>query len=285
MKPQILIADSGSTKADWRLIESNGTVKSYTTFGLNPYLQSDEELYAEIQQGVAEKIGDVVSDIYFYGAGVATEDKADLLVRTLRKAFPGAKKAGAYSDLFGAARALCGREPGIVCILGTGSNSCFYDGKILVDNVPPCGYILGDEGSGAVLGRKLLSAFLKRGLSPTLNEKLVEKYRLTKEIILERVYKKPFPNRYLAGFTIFLKEYIEEPSIMQLVQNSFGEFLDNNVCRYENHRSFPVHFTGSIAYHFQDLLRIALEKRGLKLGKILQAPANDLAEFHANYTD
>lgn len=281
----VLIADSGSSKADWRLIEPNGTVKSYTTLGLNPYLQSDEELYEEIEQGLGRKIGDRVAAIYFYGAGVATEEKIELLRRTLRRVFPNAARVGAYSDLLGAARALCGRESGIVCILGTGSNSCYYDGKTLLDNIPPCGYILGDEGSGAVLGRKLLAAFLKRGLTASISEALREQYQLTKEIILDRVYKKPFPNRYLAGFTVFLKEHINDETVRNIVEESFDDFLDRNVCRYENYRHHLVHFTGSVAFHFAESLQKALDNRGLKLGKIVQTPANDLAEYHLTHDE
>ncbi len=282
MNRKILIADSGSTKADWRLISPERTEGVYTTLGLNPYLQTDEELFAEMDQNLRDHVGTSIDEIYFYGAGVATAEKAELLVHILRRIFPSAGRVEAYSDLFGAARALCGTEPGIVCILGTGSNSCLYDGKTMVDNIPPCGYVLGDEGSGAALGKKLLSAFLKRGLNASTHRQLAEQYRLTKETILENVYKKPFANRYLAGFTVFLQENLDDESIVRIVETSFEEFLDFNVARYPKHREHSVNFVGSVAFYFRKHLENVLRRRELKLGRILQSPANDLADFHRN---
>ena len=282
MQKNILIADSGSTKADWRLITSQQTLCAYATLGLNPYLQTDEELFQEIDQNLRTKIREQIDEIYFYGAGVSTDEKAELLRQTLRRAFPPAQTVEAWSDLFGAARALCGTKPGIVCILGTGSNSCYYDGHTMVDNVPPCGYILGDEGSGAVLGKKLLSAFLKRGLSSPVHQKLLEQHQLTKDEILERVYKKPFPNRYLAGFTVFMHNNLDDESIVKVVETSFEEFLERNVSRYLQHRELPIHFTGSVAFYFKEPLQNVLSRYHLQLGRIIQAPADDLAEFHKN---
>ena len=280
MTKTILIADSGSTKADWRLITSQQTVEAYATLGLNPYLHTDDGLFQEIDQNLRTKIHCPVDEIYFYGAGVANEEKAELLRQTLRRVFPSARTVEAYSDLFGAARALCGVNPGVVCILGTGSNSCYYDGQKMVDNVPPCGYILGDEGSGAVLGRKLLSAFLKRCLSAPVHQKLIEQHQLTKDEILERVYKKPFPNRYLAGFTVFMRENLGDESIVKLIETGFEEFLDRNVVHYPQHKELPIHFTGSIAFYFKEQLERVLLRYRLQLGRIIQAPADDLAEFH-----
>ena len=283
MNQNILIADSGSTKADWRLLTPQHTLGAYVTLGLNPYLQSDEELFQEMNQNLRTHIRDTVDEIYFYGAGVSTDEKAELLVRTLRRVFPKAKTVEAYSDLFGAARALCGTTPGIVCIFGTGSNSCLYDGQTMIDNIPPCGYVLGDEGSGAVLGKKLLSAFLKRGLTPEMTKKLCERYHLTKDEILERVYKTAFPNRYLAGFTVFMRENIADESIARIIETSFEEFIDCNVARYSEHRESPIHFSGSVAFHFRESLKNVLHRRQLQIGRIIQAPANDLAEFHKSY--
>ncbi|MCL2303862.1 MAG: hypothetical protein FWC43_00810 [Planctomycetaceae bacterium] len=279
MSKTILIADSGSTKADWRLITPEA-VESYATPGLNPYLHTDDGLFQEIDQNLQPKIHCPVDKIYFYGAGVANEEKAELLRQTLRRVFLSAQTVEAYSDLFGAARALCGTRAGIVCILGTGSNSCYYDGQTQVDHVPPCGYILGDEGSGAVLGRKLLSAFLKRALSTAAHQKLIEQHQLTKDEILEQVYKKPFPNRYLAGFAIFMRENLDDESIAKLIETGFEEFLDRNVVHYPQHKELPIHFTGSIAFYFKEPLEKILRQRQLQLGRIIQTPADDLAEFH-----
>ncbi len=280
MSGKILIADSGSTKADWRLITPERTEGVYTTLGLNPYLLSDEEIFLEIDQNLRDHVGTSIDEIYFYGAGVATIEKSELFVQILRRIFPAAGRIEAYSDLFGAARALCGTEPGIVCILGTGSNSCVYDGKTMIANIPPCGYILGDEGSGAALGKKLLSAFLKRGLNASTHRQLKEQYRLTKETILENVYKKPFPNRYLAGFTVFLWENLDDESIVRIVETSFEEFLDFNVARYPEHRERSINFAGSVAFYFREQLGNVLRRRELILGRIIQSPANDLADYH-----
>jgi len=282
MSQAILIADSGSTKADWRLLSSQRTIEAYTTQGLNPYLQSDEDLFQEIDKNLRMKISSPVNKIYFYGAGVATEEKAELLRQTLRRVFPSAGIVEAYSDLFGAARALCGTTPGIVCILGTGSNSCFYDGQAIVDHVPPCGYVLGYEGSGAVLGKKLLSAFLKRGLSSRITQKLAHQHQLTKDVILEQVYKKPFPNRYLASFTVFMHDNLQDESIARMIDTGFEEFLKCNVCHYSDHKKLPIHFTGSIAFYFKGCLEKVLLRHQLRLGRVIQEPADDLAEYHKN---
>jgi len=286
MTKTILIADSGSTKTDWRLMTPRQAVEAYTTLGLNPYLQTEEGVFQEIDQNLRTKIPSqaaTVDKIYFYGAGVANEEKAEFFRQTLRQVFPSALTVEAWSDLFGAARALCGTKAGIVCILGTGSNSCYYDGQTMVDNVPPCGYILGDEGSGTALGKKLLSAFLKRGLSAAASQKLIEQHQLTKDEILERVYKKPFPNRFLAGFAIFMRENLDDESIAKLIETGFEEFLDRNVVHYPQHKELPIHFTGSIAFYFREPLEKVLYQRQLQIGRIIKVPIDDLVEFHKKW--
>ena len=180
-----LIADSGSTKVDWRAVHRDGTVQEVTTSGINPYFQSEEQIYYELENHLLTEISASVSEIHFYGAGVSG-DKVQTLKNCFRKVFPKAASF-AYTDLLAAARALCGHKPGIAAILGTGANSCFYDGREIADNVPACGFILGDEGSGAVLGKKFISDYLKRQLPEDLRTIFDQKYNLNYNAIIERV--------------------------------------------------------------------------------------------------
>ncbi len=289
----ILIADSGSTKTDWRLLVPNGdgapSTISFATSGINPFFLAGDEIVALLKSELCSRFETAdapvsvsgVEQIYFYGAGIASKEKSDLIAGSLQTVFRSAREIEAHSDLFGAARGLCGREPGIPCILGTGSNSCYYDGNAIVDNVPPCGFILGDEGSGAVMGKKLLSAFLKRDLPEPLCDKLRYECGLSKDIILERVYRQALPNRFLAQHAQFLDKYKSETAIRTIITECLGEFFDRNVLKYAKCREVPVHFTGSIAFHFADFLRPVAESRKLTLGKITKSPIDDIALYHA----
>ncbi len=273
----ILIADSGSTKVDWRVIYSDGRSDSASTAGINPYFQSHEEIIKELTTNLLPNIKCEIKEVYFYGAGVAA-DKIDMLKSCFSELFPGCT-AEAYTDLLAAARALCGSSPGIACIMGTGSNSCFFDGEKIADNVPACGYILGDEGSGAVLGKKLVSDYLKRQLPADLNAKFNEKYGLNYGAIVERVYRQPYPNRFLATFTIFLNENRESEYVKTLLKNAFSEFFARNISQYD-YKNYQVNLVGSIAYHFKDMLIEAAAERGMKIGKVLKSPIDGLEEYH-----
>ena len=288
----ILIADSGSTKTDWRVLvpneESDLSPFSFATSGINPFFLAGDEIVALLKSELCSRFEatdmsvsvSAIEQIYFYGAGIASKEKSDIVADALRAVFRAAQTVEAHSDLFGAARGLCGRRPGIPCILGTGSNSCYYDGHAVVDNVPPCGYILGDEGGGAVLGRKLLSAFLKRDLPDYLCDKLRYECGLSKDIILERVYRQPFPNRFLAQHAQFLGKYQSEEVIRTIIINGFQEFFDRNVLKYSQCREVPVHFTGSIAFHFAEFLRPVAESRQLNVGQIVKSPIDGIAMYH-----
>ena len=288
----ILIADGGSTKTDWRFLVPDGgddfATISFATSGINPFFLAGDEIVALLKSELCSQFEtaetpisvSAIEHIYFYGAGVASQEKSDLVADALRAVFRSATDIEAHSDLFGAARGLCGREPGIPCILGTGSNSCYYDGRAIVDNVPPCGYILGDEGGGAVMGKKLLSAFLKRDLPEYLCDKLRYECGLSKEIILERVYRQPFPNRFLAQHALFLGNYKSEEAIQSIITNCFEEFFDRNVMKYPLCCDVPIHLTGSIAYHFSEFLRPVAKSRELILGKITKTPIDDTAMYH-----
>jgi N-acetylglucosamine kinase-like BadF-type ATPase len=275
----ILIADSGSTKTAWHITDKGKSLKRILTSGINPYFQNQDEIEKEIEQKLLPEIsGCALEAACFYGAGCATPEKCKQLAGLIRRYL--SCPVEVYSDLMGAARALYGRRPGIACILGTGSNSCFYDGKEIVQNIPPLGFILGDEGSGAVLGKELVSDCLKNQLPLPLKEKFLEQYRLSPAILLERVYKQPFPNRYLAGFSTFLLENIKEPAIYNLVFNSFRSFFIRNVMQYD-YRAYPISFTGSVAFCYRDVLLAAAGSLSLAVGQITQSPMEGLMSYHS----
>ncbi len=185
--------------------------------------------------------------------------------------------------MLGAARSLCGNHSGIACILGTGSNSCFYDGEKIVSNVSPLGFILGDEGSGASLGKKLLSDILKNQLPKEIKDDFFSDYQQTPAEILENVYRRPFPNRYLAQFTVFLVKHISNPLISDLVESSFDEFISRNVIQYRDYKSNKVFFTGSVAYYFRNSLEKVIQKWNLDLGTIIQSPMEGLIDYHLKF--
>ena len=273
-----LIADSGSTKVDWRAIHSDGSVQEIATAGINPFFQTEEQIVYELQQNLLPDISASVNEIHFYGAGVSSPEKVLVLQNCFRKVFPKAR-SNAYTDLLAAARALCGKKPGIAAILGTGANSCFYDGNEIVDNVPACGFILGDEGSGAVLGKKFISDYLKRQLPADLNTLFDQKYNLNYNSIIERVYRQPFPNRYLATFSVFLHQNKTNPYVSKLLKNSFEEFFTRNVMQYD-YKKYPVNLVGSVAFHYDDIIKDVAKGLGVKIGNILQSPIDGLAEYH-----
>ena len=275
----ILIADSGSTKTDW-CVALNGTpIQRIGTKGLNPFFQTEEDIQRELTATLLPQLPEGKLDaVYFYGAG-CTPEKAPIIRRAIADSLPAIGNIKINSDMLAAAHSLCGHEAGIVCILGTGSNSCFYNGEEIVDNVSPLGFILGDEGSGAVLGKLLVGDILKKQLPPALKEVFLKQFNLTSPEIIDRVYRQPFPNRFLASLSPFLAQHIEEPAIHSLVLNSFLAFLRRNVMQYD-YKYYPVHFIGSIAYYYKEVLQEAMQQTDLKLGKILQSPMEGLIQYH-----
>lgn len=273
-----LIADSGSTKVAWRAIHSDGSVQKITTAGINPFFQTEEQIVYELEQHLLPDISASVNEIHFYGAGVSSPEKVQVLQNCFRKVFPKARTS-AYTDLLAAARALCGNKPGIAGILGTGANSCFYDGNQIVDNVPACGFILGDEGSGAVLGKKFISDYLKRQVPEDLAALFNQKYDVSYSSVVERVYKQPFPNRYLATFSVFLNHNRENPYVKNLLSSSFEEFFTRNIMQYE-YKKHKVNLVGSVAYHYQDIISDVAKKLGIKMGNIIKSPIDGLADYH-----
>jgi len=276
----ILIADSGSTSTNWVLVENGKSLQSLFTPGINPFYQTEEEISFEISKLLPNVRVDKIQAVYFYGAGCVA-DKIELVKRAISNSFT---QAAVYveSDLVAAARGLLQHRAGIACILGTGSNSCFYDGQDIVNNISPLGFILGDEGSGAVLGKKFIGDCLKNQIPETLKNAFLQKFDLTANDIINHVYKQPFPNRYLAQFTPFLAENIAEPAIYNLVFDSFIDFFVRNVMQYDHFEDYPISFVGSIAYYFKDVLEIVAYEFGLKLGEITQSPLEGLIKFHTN---
>ena len=274
-----LIADSGSTKTQWCLIENGHILNDIKTNGINPFYQTQEEIVSDLENQLLPQLDNCdIKGIHFYGAGCSFPEKKVIVSSALGKHFS-KTEIDIESDLLGAARSLFQHEKGIACILGTGSNSCFYDGNEIIQNVSPLGYILGDEGSGAVLGRLLIADCLKNQLPDLLREKLLDKYNLTPAQILENVYKKPFPNRFLAKFAPFILEHIEEPSLFNLVYDSFDSFLVRNVMQYPLDE-IKVGFIGSIAYYFRDTLEIVASERGIVISEIAKSPMEGLVEYH-----
>ena len=278
----ILIADSGSTKTDWCLMRDSDTTLVIQTQGINPYHQAQEAIGLVLAEELLPQLKGYVKEqpleVIFYGAGCANDKACQRVEDAIHKVL-GYTDITIHSDLLGAARALCGHEEGIACVLGTGSNSCLYDGKKIVANVPALGYILGDEGSSAVLGRRLVGDCLKNQLPEAIRDEFLTEYGLTQEIILEKVYREPLANRFLASLTPFLSKYREVPEVRRLLVESFVDFFVRNVKQYRR-PWLPIHFVGSVANAFSSELKEAAESLGMELGTILKSPIEGLARYH-----
>ena len=286
----ILIADSGSTKTDWRIIDKNEVIAQQQTSGINPVHQTKEAIKDILSMLLephrilpAKKETEVrLSQIHFYGAGCSGS-----YIRLMSEVLAGTfqislEQVHVYSDMLGAARAVCGRDAGIACILGTGANSCYYDGKDIVDNIPPLGYILGDEGSGAVLGKHFLNALFKRELPEELCQLFLTECGLTYADIIERVYRQPMANRFLATTSVFIGKHLADyHELNQLVIDNFRAFFRKNVSKYQ-HSELPVGAVGSIAHHYQSQLRAAAALEGFRMGNIIKSPIDGLIAYHNN---
>lgn len=277
----ILIADSGGSKTDWRLVLNNGSIEQASSPGFNPYYQPIEDLRRIVQEILLPKIpgGEEVKEIYFYGAGVSSEKNQLSIKNAFLEFFPKSQIEIGW-DLLAAARALCGNEPGIACIMGTGSNSCLYDGKNIIDNVANLGWILADEGSGANIGRKFLVDYLRKKLPDALAKQFHARFPFTREEFLEKVYQEEKPSAFLASFARFIFQHLKEPYCYQLIYSSFAEFYENNVMKYENYQNLKVHFTGSIAFYFSDILRQVANDKGITVKNILEGPIAGLTLYH-----
>lgn len=278
-----LVVDSGSTKTDWGFFNTVYDLKAVKTQGINPCHQSEEEIRNIIRNELLPNTQNIdlgtVSEVFYYGAGCATESICTQMAALLKEFIPNASIA-VDSDMLGAARALCGHAEGVACVLGTGSNSCLYNGKEIEDQVPSLGYILGDEGSSAALGRRLIGDCLKRQLPEAVSREFMERYSLTKESIIESVYRRPLPNRFIAGFAPFVYDKRAIPEVHKMIIQCFSEFFTRNVINY--HKPWlPVHFVGSLAGSFAEELRETADSLGMTIGKIEASPMSGLVDYHA----
>lgn len=274
-----LIAESGSTRTEWALVEDNHLVQRVFTEGLNPFFQTRREISRSVRLGLPESFFKKKLDqVYYYGAGCSSYEKKNILGASLVAQFK--TPIQVESDLLAAARGLFKCEAGIACILGTGSNSCFYDGKIIVKNVKAAGYILGDEGSGAVLGKLFLADLLK-GLAPKeLANEFHEKFRISVNDVMESVYNLPFHNRFLGTIAYFLGDYMDNEYVYNLLTNNLRSFFNRNICQYD-YINYPIRFVGSLAYAYPDILQEVAQEFGVEIDVIEETPMNGLIEFHS----
>ncbi|GAB3798009.1 ATPase [Spirosoma humi] len=279
-----LIADSGSTKTDWRLVDSStGQSLASQTDGFNPYYQDAQQIAATLQAQLLPNMRQTsVTKVFYYGTGCTGPSVNYIIADALQLVLPGLQLVEVNSDMLGAARAAMGHQSGIVCILGTGANACCYDGTKITRGIQSLGFWLGDEGSGGYLGKTLIRDFFQERLPAELHEAFQKQYALDRPSLLENAYQKPFPNRYFASFTPFLLTHLTHPHIARLVTDAFVLFLTTYVKRFPEASQWPVHFVGSIAYYFSDSLQQALKQTGLTMGRVIKAPADELVDFHKN---
>lgn len=275
----IIIADSGGSKIDWRLLLKNGEVRQAHTPGFNPYYQPMVHLQTVIRESLVPLTTEPVTKIFYYGTGVSSEKNQQLIQSAFAEHFANAQIEIGW-DLLAAARALCGHERGIACILGTGSNSCLYDGKQIIDNVANLGWILADEGSGTHLGKQIVSDYFRGNMPEKLAAQFHARFPWSREEVLEKVYQQEKPGAFLASFAKFIFQHLKEPYCYQLVYKSFDQFYTNNVMKYSNYQQTKVHFTGSIAFYFSDVLRQVANDKGIAVKNILEGPIAGLTLYH-----
>lgn len=280
----ILIADSGSTKTEWVLLNGKQTVKEVYTQGINPYFQEQEQVATIIREELLPSLTSIdttdIKQIFYYGAGCSTPDKCATVQKPLEQTFQHAT-VSVNHDLLAAARAACGTEKGIAAILGTGSNSCLFDGKEILANQPSLGFIMGDEGSGGYIGKELLKQFLYGELDEMLHTAFSHKYPINKEIVLEHIYKKPMPNRYAASFVPFVAQHIQHPQMQELVKGAFDVFFGRHIASYESFNSYPLSAVGSVAFIFRKQLEEVAAKYSVTIKQVIQKPMEGLIAYHS----
>lgn len=275
----MLIADSGASKTDWRIIDREGKIEQAQTIGFNPYYQPIEHFDQEVREVLMPQIKQPIDKIFYYGTGCSS-DKNRKLIRNVLEIFFPQSHIEIWHDLLAAARALCGTEEGIACILGTGSNSCYYDGLKIVDNVTSLGYLLGDEGSGAYFGKRILADYVRKDLPENLWDQFKKRFPFDRDEILDRVYTQEMPSRFLGSFSHFIFQHLKEPYCYKLVYEGFEQFFEKNVMKYNRYEKLKVHFTGSVAFYFSDILRQVANDKGITVKNILESPIAGLTLYH-----
>ncbi|MBL4707626.1 MAG: ATPase [Flavobacteriales bacterium] len=276
----ILIADSGSSKTDWRLIDSKG-VSQYSCIGLNPDFV-DSELVTKSVSEAFDKINlKSVTDVHFYGSGCSSESRNKIVKIGLAKCFINAQ-INIYHDLLGAARAACGKERGIAGILGTGSNCCLFDGKEVIQEFRSGGFVIGDEGGGVDIAKRIVKSFIEGRFDEELQDKFQKRYQTSVDEILENLYKKSQPNKYLASFSQFALHNKENTYISTLIEDSFHSYFKNQVMRYEEYQRIPLSLVGSIAFYYQEIFRSIASEYGVQIGIILEKPISGLTLYHTD---
>lgn len=275
----IIVADSGGSKIDWRFIKQDKSIDQAHSPGFNPYYQPIEHLHTIVSGELLTKVSEPVTKIFYYGTGVSSEKNQQLIKNVFGEFFPKAAIEVGW-DLLAAARALCGHEPGIACILGTGSNSCLYDGEKIIGNVANLGWILADEGSGCYIGKQFIKDYFRENMPESLAKQFHARFPWSREEVLEKVYQQEKPGAFLASFTKFIFQHLKEPYCYQLIYQSFSDFYENTIMRYPSYQNYKVHFTGSIAFYFSDVLRQVAMDKGIAVKNILEGPIAGLTLFH-----
>lgn len=278
----IIVADSGSTKCDWLAIDpsTKEVDREVSTIGFNPFFHNvDHILDALNKNAELVELSGEVTDVSYFGASCSSDGRKRVLHTALSKFYFNATDIVVEHDLIGAAYASCDGKPGIACILGTGSNAGYFDGQSIVQESNALGYVMGDEGSGSHMGKQLLRDFLYDELPSQIRVQLIEEFEITRDRIFENVYSKPFPNVYLASFAPFLSKNRHYYYVRKLVRRALIEFLDRHVCTYENYEEVPVHFIGSIAFYYEDILREITAHKGIQVGAIIKQPVHNIAKW------
>ncbi|MBE8715428.1 N-acetylglucosamine kinase [Sphingobacterium hungaricum] len=279
----IIIADGGSTKTNWCLLDDSNKKIYFNTEGYNPYFVDSDYIVSSLKKGLPNDVPfEKVTEVNYYGAGVHNEEKAEIVKKAIEVVFPKSKVEVGH-DLLAAARALLGKESGFAAILGTGTNTCIYDGEKITYNIDSAAYILGDEGSGSYIGKKLLTDFI-RGLMPKDVAKVFfDTYKLTPDEIMDHVYTKPLANRFCASFSKFVYDNnVNIEYTRQIVDDSFEAFFANLVSKYPNYQEYSFNCIGSVGYNFRNVLEDKARQYGMSVGKILRSPIDDLVQFHIN---
>ncbi|MBU0696787.1 MAG: N-acetylglucosamine kinase [Bacteroidetes bacterium] len=280
----ILIADGGSTKTSWCLIEDSGKKIMFNTEGYNPYFSDTEYIIASMRKNTPTDLPiKQIKEVYYYGAGVHSDEKADIVKKAMQEMFPDADIEVGH-DLLAASRALLKDKRGFAAILGTGTNTCIYDGEYIELNIDSLAYILGDEGSGCYIGKKLLSDYIRGYMPKNVRDTFWETFKLTPDDIMNAIYTKPLPNRFCASFSKFVYDITNNIEYSRgIVKTSFVDFFENLVSHYPNYKDYEFNCIGSVAYNFRNVLEETAKEYGMKMGKIMRTPIDDLVIYHQEH--